>query len=126
MNNRRRNHRHVLAPERGACAEIRFPQPAGEVLSLRVRDVSLGGISVVLGESLPGLEVGDTLKGIDCVLEGRRVRGDLLVMHLTPENAPGALCGGLFYPATDGDLLLLRGIVEALERNPGTSVPPAP
>ena len=115
MNNRRRNHRHPLAPERTACAELRFPQPNGEVLSLRLRDVSLGGISVVLAETLPGLEVGDTIKGIDCVLEGRRVRGDLLVMHLTPGNDPGAVCGGLFYPASDDDLLLLRGIVEELE-----------
>lgn len=115
MSNRRHHHRHVFAAERGACAEVRFPVASPETLSLRVRDVSLGGISLILEATLPGLEVGDTLKGIDCVLEGRRVRGDLLVMHLTPGNAAGSVCGGLFYPATDEDLLLMRAIVEELD-----------
>ena len=40
------------------------------------------------------------------------IAGDILVIHVTDERG---ICGALFYPATDTDLLKLRSAVAALE-----------
>ena len=64
-----------------------------------------------------GLEVGEIVRGIDAVVAGRSFRGDLLALHLTPDNSPGAACGGLFYPESDEDLITIRLVVRSLEHS---------
>jgi hypothetical protein len=101
----------------GIAAEATFPWPArnGRPVVARLRDVSYAGISLVLRESLPGLEVGECLKGVSVSLDGVHFGGELLVMHLTPAPQGGVLCGGLFYPVRDADVLALRKSVRRLE-----------
>ena len=82
---------------------------------MKLGDVSGAGLSFVLGHELPGLDVGDCLADARLVVGGRVARGDLLVMHLTPDRTPGSRCGALFYPRGDDDLLALREILAALE-----------
>jgi len=48
-------------------------------------------------------------------IDGVRFRGELLVMHITPSPESGSVCGGLFYPAGDADVLALRKLVRRLE-----------
>lgn len=101
----------------GISAEARFQWPARKGLPVvaRIRDVSYAGISLVLGESLAGLEVGECLKGVNIALDDVHFAGELLVMHLTPSPQGGILCGGLFYPVRDADVLALRKVVRRLE-----------
>ena len=69
----------------------------------------------MLAHELPGLEAGESLDGARLNLVGQVVHGDLLVMHLTPAAIAGAVCGALFFPREDADLLTLRSILSTLE-----------
>jgi hypothetical protein len=87
----------------------------GAAVQARVRDVSFAGLSLEVPDDLPGLEVGASLRGLHGDVDGIRFRGELLVMHITPSPRSGSLCGGLFYPAGDADVLALRKLVRRLE-----------
>lgn len=112
--NRRLQRRY--APVAGEDSSLRFLYPSrhGVAVETPVRDISLSGISLTLPRELPGLHVGDILRDVDARVGRRSFRGDLLVMHLTPRNEPGAICGGLFYPEADEDLITIRLIVRSL------------
>jgi hypothetical protein len=70
---------------------------------------------MTLPDELVGIQVGDIVKGIEAQVARKQFRGDLLVMHVTPANEPNAVCGGLFYPEGDEDLITIRLVVRALE-----------
>jgi hypothetical protein len=72
-------------------------------------------LSFVLADPLPGLEPGQRLDAAEVTIGDRLIRGDLLVMHITPEVISGAVLGALFYPATDEDLLTLRAVLAELD-----------
>lgn len=112
---RRTHDRFPLDPTTGGTIEFLFPGPTGAPCAMRLRDLSRSGLSFVLAHELPGLEVGDSLDHTCMKIAGREVRGDVLVMHLTPDDAAGAVCGALFYPADDVDILTLRAILGELE-----------
>ena len=113
--NRRLQKRYTLAP--GSGAEVRFchPSPNGLDMTATLRDISLSGLSIVLPDEIPGAEIGDIVKGISVRIDRKTFHGDLLIMHLTPANEPGAVCGGLFYPEGDEDLITIRLVVKALD-----------
>ena len=113
--NRRLQRRHTLGPETRSTLKFRWPAPNGQELTARVRDVSLSGLSMGLPDELVGFEVGDILKGIELHINGKVVHGDLLAMHVTHVEGTGSICGGLFYPQADEDLITIRLIVRALE-----------
>ena len=113
--NRRLERRHPLPSDAGAALFFRYPSPNGRSLEVRLRDVSLSGLSMLLPEELAGIQIGDIVKGIEARVARKTFRGDLLVMHVTPSNQPGAICGGLFYPEGDEDLITIRLVVRALE-----------
>ena len=54
-------------------------------------------------------------KGIEARVSRKTFRGDLLVMHVTQLSQAGPICGGLFYPEGDEDLITIRLVVRALE-----------
>lgn len=111
---RRRHNRFPLDPGDGGRVEFRFPDPSGHPCSMPLRDVSSAGLSMTLVHELPGLETGSNLDRVTVTVGERKVEGDLLVMHVTPEAVEGAVCGALFYPRHDRDILELRGLIEEL------------
>ena len=115
FSNRRLQSRYPFPTEAGAALYFRYPSPHGPRLEARLRDVSLSGLSMLLPEELVGIQAGDIVKGIEAQVARKTFRGDLLVMHVTPANEAGAVCGGLFYPEGDEDLITIRLVVRALE-----------
>ncbi len=113
--NRRLQNRYPLPPDTMAALYFHYPSPNGPRLEARLRDVSLSGLSITLPEELAGIHIGDIVKGIEARVATKTFRGDLLVMHVTPVNEAGAICGGLFYPEGDEDLITIRLVVRALE-----------
>jgi len=97
-----------------ARVEFGFPRPQDPTCRMTVQDLSDAGLAFVLKHELPGLEVGDSLEGAMLRVGERCVRGALLVMHLTPDASAGGVCGALFYPAEDEDLLSLRELLGEL------------
>ncbi len=116
--NRRRHNRHPLPSCTEARAEFGYPGPEGHPCSMRVRDLSASGLSMVLAHELPGLEPGSRLDGATVRVGARSFRADLLVMHVTPAPQEGAICGVLLFPAEDDDLLVLREVVAELDGRP--------
>jgi len=112
----RRHQRRYRIPE-GVDGSVRFtfPHRSGRDIRMTLRDMSRSGLSFHIDEDLDGLDVGDLLGGLEIRLDRHRIRGELLVMHLTPDSRNGSVCGGLFYPASDGDLLAYRALVGDLE-----------
>ena len=113
--NRRLQNRYAVSPDAGATLEFAYPSPNGARVSTRLRDISLSGLSLSLPEELLGVQAGDIIKGIEARVAGKNFRGDLLVMHVSPAGEVGAICGGLFYPEGDEDLITIRLVVRALE-----------
>jgi hypothetical protein len=114
-NCRRKHDRFPLDASRGGTIEFSYPGPAGAICSMPLHDLSRAGLSFVLSHELPGLEIGDSLDGARIRVNGREVRGDLLVMRLTPDDSRDSVCGGLFYPVEDADILAMRAIIAELE-----------
>jgi len=109
---RRRHRRHRIASEQRAHVELDFPSTSVEGNRCPLLDVSVAGVSFVLSDQLVGVEVGTDIRDVvirigDCVLHG-----DLMVMHVTPGRR---VCGALFYPTTDTDLLKLKSLIAGLE-----------
>lgn len=113
--NRRLQKRYPVEADPDARLDFHHPAPHGPGYSVRVRDVSLSGLSFQLHAEIPSLHVGGIVGGVDAQIAGKTFRGDLLVMHLTPGNSSGAACGGLFYPESDEDLITIRLVVRDLE-----------
>jgi len=113
--NRRLQKRY--APPEGMPSSLKFthPSPNGAFFEAPLRDISLSGLSLILPAELPGMQLGDIVRGIEVRVAQKSFRGDLLVMHVTPTNEPGAVCGGLFYPDGDEDLITIRLVVKALD-----------
>jgi hypothetical protein len=112
----RRGHRRFALPEEAhATVEFDHPYPGGHHCSMRMRDLSASGISFHLAHDLPGIEVGDGIDRVVLRIEGYEIRGDLLVMHLTPDATRGSVCGALFYPRGDRNLRALQALVVELE-----------
>ena len=114
---RRKKDRHILSEDLQARIEFAFPEPGGHSCEMALRDLSSGGLSFTLAHDLPGLEVGDCLKRATLHVGDQTLEGDVLIMHITPELEPGAVCGALFYPARDIDIITLQRVVQAIEEN---------
>jgi hypothetical protein len=113
--NRRLQRRYPMPAGTESSLRFRYPAPNGDLFDARLRDVSLSGLSLFIPAELPGIQAGDIIRGIEVRVAHKTFRGDLLVMHLTPANEPGAVCGGLFYPDGDEDLITIRLVVRALD-----------
>jgi hypothetical protein len=114
--NRRLQRRFTVPADAGAALHFHYPTPqSGIRLEARLRDISLSGLSLTLPEELAGIQTGDIVKAIEARVAGKTFRGDLLVMHVSPASSSGVVCGGLFYPEGDEDLITIRLVVRALE-----------
>ena len=115
MAERRKSDRFKMKCDLEGRVEFGYPTPAEHACTLRVRDVSASGISFVLDEELPGLEIGRVLEKVTVRIGGRSVRGDLVVMHLMEDYPVDAICGAMFCPTSDEDILRLREIIHDLK-----------
>jgi hypothetical protein len=115
FSNRRLQNRYTIPTDAGATLEFRYPSPNGRRLVARLRDISLSGLSLTFPEELDGIQAGDIVKDLEARVAGKTFRGDLLVMHVSPAGETGNVCGGLFYPEGDEDLITIRLVVRALE-----------
>ena len=110
---RRRHRRHRIAPEAGARVELVFPQPNGAPMSLPLLDISAGGLSFAFDNGLEELDCGDSLSRVTlCIGDDCRIRGELMIMHVTVERG---VCGALFFPATDEELIKYRTVIAGIE-----------
>jgi len=91
------------------------PSPNGMCCELPLVDISLAGFSFRLQETLPDLECGASIPDAELQFSDCRIRGDLVIMHLSPGAGPGAVCGALFYPAGDDDLIKLKCVIAGIE-----------
>jgi hypothetical protein len=113
--NRRLQNRFTVPSDAEATLQFCHPSPNGQRLEARLRDVSFSGLSMVLPDELAEVQAGDIVRGIEAKVARKTFRGDLLVMHVTHAGDGGAICGGLFYPEGDEDLITIRLVVRALE-----------
>ncbi len=111
---RRRTDRYTLPVQSGAQISFGYPWPGGYRCSMRLRDVSSSGVSFVLGLEFPGLEVGQPIEQAAITVGDFTVIGDLVVMHLTPDAGAGSVCGALFLPDGDENVLALRDLLQTL------------
>ena len=98
-----------------AVLEVVYPQGAGEPRRFVLRDISISGISFVIPGDLPMPESGSEFNRVRLTLPHTEIFGDLLVMHATPTNPEEIVCGSLFYPASEDDLMKLKGVVAGFE-----------
>jgi hypothetical protein len=84
---------------------------------LKVLNLSASGLSFLVesAEQVPGLETGAPIDGLVLQIADCRIRGDILVMHVTTRADSRYVCGALFYPATDTDLLKFRSLIVGME-----------
>lgn len=111
---RRKVRRHRLGAE-SSKIEFGYPGFAGERLSMPVLDLSLSGFSFRLTASLPDFEVGASITAAMLRVNGTEIDGDMVVMHISDSAATGAVCGVLFYPETDTDLIKLKSVIAGIE-----------
>lgn len=112
--NRRRHPRVSFAPDSEARVVFGYPYPGSHRCVMPLRDLSASGLSFTLNLDLPGLDAGHSIAEAELVVGKKVVRGELLVMRLTPGPYTGAVCGSLFYPREDRDTLKLQEIVGSL------------
>lgn len=112
---RRKQRRRTTSGSGNAWVEITCPQPEGRLHTLPLLDVSVSGLSFMFEEPLPGLESGASLNNVLVRLGDCEIRGELVVMHLTPQGPGRWACGALFYAASDTDLLKWRAAIAGME-----------
>lgn len=109
---RRKQARHTLAPGKGSLS---YDCPRGGRSEASLVDLSGAGLSFHLeSEELGGLEAGASVSGALIRIGSVEVRGEMLVMHVTPRGM-GFYCGALFYPADDADLVRLKTLIAGIE-----------
>jgi len=95
-----------------AILRVARPEGQGGALALPIVDLSAAGISFAVEPgALAGLEPGARLEGVTVRVGDCEIRGELLVMHLTPGAPSRLICGALLYPRTDGDLVRLKRVL---------------
>lgn len=114
QDDRRRNDRFRFEPASRTTFRFRFPDEDGRLFESNVRDISGAGVSFFVVPGLPTLEAGDLLRDVEVDLGRAPIRGEMVILHVSPQFEPGAVCGGLFYPRSDDDLLAVRRVCAEL------------
>lgn len=111
---RRRHRRHSI--REGSTARLEFER-GGQKIECPVLNLSGSGLSFSFDpeEVVTEFEEGASLNGIVLSVGDFTLRGDLLLMHVTSRPGSRYVCGALFYPATDTDLLKFRSVIAGME-----------
>jgi len=115
--NRRRQTRFAVKATTQATVRFTHPGTKGDDQQLSVVNVSASGISfqVDADQGMQELGEGTTLEEVQLQIGGCAMSGDLLIMHVTTAADSGYVCGALFYPASDTDLVKLKSVVAGME-----------
>ena len=115
--NRRSQTRHSVSPENVARIEFDYPTPNGKQYQVPLVNISASGLSFMIdpGDELAGLEEGAGLPDAVIRLGDCEISGEMLVMHMTAGPDSRYVCGALFYPATDTDLVKLKSVIAGME-----------
>lgn len=98
-----------------ASVDMAFPEHGGRVCSFPIRDLSISGISFLLPEDLSNIESGTEFQNVTLRFSQATMAGDLLVMHMSNASGGRVVCGSLFYPASEEDLMKLKSVVAGFE-----------
>jgi hypothetical protein len=114
---RRRQHRYPVSGGKLARVEFTHPGPNGKRFDQSVTNVSSSGVSFSIEDTdeLTGLEEGTNLAEVVVRIGDCMIRGEMLVMHVTEDTSSRRICGALFYPATDTDLVQLKAVIAGME-----------
>jgi hypothetical protein len=97
--------------------EFVYPTPNGKSFHSPVVNISASGLSFSLeaGPEMPQLEEGASVPDVVLSVGDCSIRGEILVMHVTADPDSRYVCGALFYPSTDTDLVKLKGVIAGME-----------
>jgi len=112
---RRLVRRYTISEGAAATVEFTYPGPNGPRHALSLVDVSTSGLSFVAGRELAGVGSGTTIPEVVVRFGGCEMRGEMLVMHVTPRTPEKRTIGALFYPAQDTDLVKWKSAVAGIE-----------
>ncbi len=114
---RRRQRRYSVQDDRVARVEFAHPAPNGPQFRLSITNISSSGVSFSFdaNDELIGLEEGTSISDAAIRVRNCMIRGELLVMHVTPQQGSRKICGALFYPASDNDLVQYKGVIAGME-----------
>jgi hypothetical protein len=110
----RKQRRHDVTGSGNAWVELACPETGGRPHRLPLEDVSISGLSFTFEAELSGIENGASLTDVVVHLGGCNVRGEIVVMHVTPHSETRSLCGALFYAGSDGDLLKWKSAIAGM------------
>ena len=111
---RRRQIRYDVSRAGNASVQFSHPRSGAEPLTLALVDIGVSGIRFAYGDELESLEIGATLGDVVIRIGECTMRGELVVMHLTEVSDSIVHCGALFYPASDEELVKLKGVTAGL------------
>ena len=114
---RRKQHRYLIERDRDAIVAFEYPCPNGRPYRLPLLNVSKAGLSFALDDrdELATLDPGTRIEDVIVQIGDCEIDGEMVLMHLTPDAHSKALCGALFYPSSDQDLITLRSLVAGME-----------
>lgn len=114
---RRRQRRYTIGDDRTASVEFEYPSSNGRAYRLPLINISKSGISFALDDhdELATLDPGTRVEGAVVKIGDCAIHGELVLMHLTADAGSHALCGALFFPTSDRDLIVMRSVVAGME-----------
>ena len=112
---RRKQHRYDISGATNAFVELTHPQPGGQLFRMPLCDIGVSGLRFSYTEEIPGIDIGASYSPVAICIGDCRMRGELVIMHLTQVSESVVHCGALFYPASDEELIRLKGVVAGLE-----------
>jgi hypothetical protein len=118
---RRTQRRFSISQTASAFVELEYPPSSGNRLKLPLVDISVSGLSFRFTDELAGIDSGTSLGPVKIHVGNCEMSGEFLIMHVTPESAFRTICGALFYPTSDDDLIKLKSVVAGIE-TAGTAV----
>ena len=114
---RRKQRRYTIVRDSDAIIAFEYPCPNGRPYKLPLINVSKSGLSFALDDrdELAMLDAGTRIEDVVVTIGDCAIDGEMVLMHLTPDASSKALCGALFYPTSDDDLIKLRSLVAGME-----------
>ena len=112
---RRKQRRHATLGANQISIELTWPQSSEKRHQFSLADVSISGLSFAFEAELHVIQSGPSISDAVMRLGDCEIRGDLVVMHVTPQSENRTVCGALFYAATDEDLVKWRAAMAGIE-----------
>jgi len=110
----RRQIRRYRVDPKAAAVEFSYPNPNGRDFNQPLIDISIAGFSFHIENPVPDIDHGEQIEEAVVRLGDCEIKGDIIIMHLTNEGSR-TLCGALFYPSDESELVKLKCVVAGIE-----------